>query len=122
MTTAQSRSIRLLATFSLLIAMVSIGVPERLNPGLGVYDAHAASAVRRFRDVCDWDAFSWEELRPAEQRLWAQIGWNSSIWNSPNGYPPADDLDWNKLTRFQRSAMAKLGYNAETWDNEDCPG
>ena len=116
----QKFPIKLLATSTLLAAMVSLGAPGPSTPGIGINDAQAASKIRHARNPCHWYALGWDELNAAEQRAWAKIGWNAELWNSTDRYPPADDKIWGELSPMQRSVLTSLSFNSNTWDNIQC--
>ena len=73
------------------------------------------------QDPCYWDTVAWGELTPAEQALWARLGWTAKIWDSSdaNFYPNSVTKLFVQLSSDERDAAEKLGFNQETWDNVD---
>jgi hypothetical protein len=84
--------------------------------------AHAFDGIRVPSNTCAWEDFSWDELTLAEQRVWARLGWNARLWDSPdlNAVPTSALKDWTELNNGERTAAWQLGYTQNSWDS-DCP-
>jgi len=83
--------------------------------------AQAVDGIRVQSNTCAWENFSWEDLTPAEQRVWARLGWNARLWDSDDDAAPASaDKDWSELSNAEHTAAWQLGYTQWSWDR-DCP-
>ncbi len=70
----------------------------------------------RTDDLNFWEEAGWEDLTPAEQALWKEMGWDEASWEGEAKKPPSEDLYWNQLSEEERAAATKLGYTKESWD------
>jgi TonB family protein len=104
---------RMLAASTLIAALVSIGI--------GANTVQAAAGIRTPSNVCFWDNLSWSDLRPAEQRAWASLGWNAGVWDK-GADPAIANRAWDELSEGQRSVLSSLGYNQAKWDDVECSG
>lgn len=84
--------------------------------------AQAADGIRVPSNSCSWENYSWDELTPAEQRVWARLGWNARLWDSPDdaAVPASADKEWGELSEGERAAAWQLGFTQRSWD-ADCP-
>jgi len=108
---------RMTARLTIVLGLIAGLIPL----GIGDHRAQAGAGVRSPSNVCFWYNLSWNELRPAEQRAWASLGWNARLWE--RGVDPAvGKRAWNELSGGQRSVLASLGYSQAKWDNVKCSG
>lgn len=63
-----------------------------------------------------WNNLDWDELSPAEQKLWSVLGWDAESWAGSADEPASDDRNWSELSDTERFAAGKLGYDEEIWD------
>ncbi len=84
--------------------------------------AQATEGVRALSNTCSWEDLSWDELTPAEQRIWSKLGWTARLWDSPDqaAMPASADKDWSELNNNERTAAFQLGFNQRSWE-ADCP-
>jgi hypothetical protein len=121
MTTSIRRLARLAIAGTLLGGVFIAGVP--LAPPISKLStaAHAANGIRSVSNLCFWEDLSWDELRPAEQKAWANLGWTAAMWESEaeTAIPPSEFKDWDELNSVEQRALRDLGYTAETWESFD---
>ncbi|MCV6637796.1 hypothetical protein [Candidatus Albibeggiatoa sp. nov. NOAA] len=63
-----------------------------------------------------WNQQEWTDLNPAEQALWAALGWNEVSWNEKEPAPASESKKWLELTEAEFIAAQQLGYSQESWD------
>lgn len=63
-----------------------------------------------------WSQQAWTDLNPAEQVLWAALGWNEANWNEEEPAPDSESKKWLELTEAEFIAAQQLGYSQKYWD------
>jgi hypothetical protein len=106
------KKMRALAASTVIAVLVSIGIAHGA--------ASAAAGVRAPSNICFWDTLGWNDLKPAERRAWASLGWNAALWDK-GANPALANRAWDELSKGQRSILSSLGYNRAKWDNVKCP-
>ncbi len=98
------------AAFAMLLTVGTLGA------------AQAAEGIRVPSNTCVWEDYGWQDLTPAEQRVWAKLGWNSKLWDSDDdaAMPASATKDWTELNNAERAAAWQLGFTQWSWD-KDCP-
>ncbi|WP_353570981.1 hypothetical protein [Candidatus Albibeggiatoa sp. nov. BB20] len=93
-------------------------IPSSLKVPANVKDTLVPISVRVPEGDIEtfWSQQAWADLNPAEQALWAVLGWNEASWLEEQPAPASDSKTWFELTENEIIAAQQLGYTQELWD------
>ncbi len=95
-----------------LQAAQSLGYNEILWDGPSV-----SEAIRKTNMKAYWHRYTWAQIPPVPQQLWAQLGWALNNWSDPAAAPATDTTPWSSLSPEAQKAAGLLGFAAGNWTN-----